>query len=152
MKKHPKLGVVLFWLTWPLLWLYLRWSKRTRLLLVCGDEFLVVRSWLGPGAYGLPGGGLHKGEAPIDGLIREVREEIGITITPSEVDHLYNTVSHSQGFKFQYDCYLLRLSAKPGLVLQPSEITDAQWQPLTGPTLPVENDVTRAVAWWQNKK
>lgn len=152
MRSNHKLGVWIFWLTWPLLWVYLRWSYRTRLLIVCGNEFLVVRSWLGPGVYGLPGGGIEKGEKPIHGIIREVSEEIGLDIQAHQLKHLYSDVSHSQGFRFKYECFLFTLDKKPDLKLQANEIVDAQWQPLNNPTLPFEHDVFRALSWWHDNR
>ena len=138
----------MFWALWPVLWLYLRWSHRTRLLIVCGNEFLAVRSWLGPGAYGLPGGGLHKNESPVDGLRREVKEEIGLNLQPQQLKHIYHAMSRSQHFTFPYDCFLLELDEKPQLMLQKSEIIDAQWLPLNNPNKPIESDITQALGWW----
>lgn len=152
MKNNPRLGIFMFWALWPLLWLYLRWSYRTRLFILCGNEFLVVRSWLGPGVYGLPGGGLHKDEKPIEGVLREVQEEVGFDIHANQLTHLYSDTSRSQGFRFKYECYLLKLDKKPNLKLQPKEIVDAQWQSLDNPTLPFEHDVFRALSWWHDKK
>lgn len=46
-------------------------------ILECGGKILFVRSKIGEGKWDLPGGRLHFGEDPIDGLQREVQEEIG---------------------------------------------------------------------------
>jgi 8-oxo-dGTP diphosphatase len=47
------------------------------------DRVLLVRASKqsnAPGSWFLPGGGLEHGEAPLDGLRREVAEETGLTI------------------------------------------------------------------------
>ena len=41
-----------------------------------------------PGKWDLPGGHIHVGEDPKDGLIREVREETGITLS-EPIERLY---------------------------------------------------------------
>ena len=41
-----------------------------------------------PGNWDLPGGHIHVGEGPKDGLIREVKEETGITLT-EPIEKLY---------------------------------------------------------------
>ena len=41
-----------------------------------------------PGKWDLPGGHIHMGEDPKDGLIREVNEETGITLT-EPIEKLY---------------------------------------------------------------
>jgi len=43
-------------------------SKATRVLLVQKAD----------GKWGLPGGGIHPGEAPLDAVLRELREETGL--------------------------------------------------------------------------
>jgi ADP-ribose pyrophosphatase YjhB (NUDIX family) len=42
---------------------------------------LLVRHTYGPERWELPGGGLRRGEAPLDGVRREIREELGVEIT-----------------------------------------------------------------------
>ena len=80
------MGILAFWISWPALWIYLRRGERTRLLLVCNGEFLVLKSWLRAGRrWNLPGGGLHDGEQPDAGLMREVREETGITLSKQQI-------------------------------------------------------------------
>jgi len=54
---------------------------------------LVLSGWLNTGEWGLPGGGLHKNEPTVDGLLREVREETGLDVEVSawqrRVHHQY---------------------------------------------------------------
>jgi 8-oxo-dGTP pyrophosphatase MutT (NUDIX family) len=117
-------GVVAFWMLWPALWFYLHGTKRTRVLLICGDEFLVVRAWLSPGYWQLSGGGLHPGEDPLAGLIREVQEETSISLEPQKVSLLLAGVQHHEtGFRFSYDCFVAELAVKPAIKPENGEIT-----------------------------
>ena len=51
-------------------------------LISCGDDYLFIKQEKEGGAYPgvlhIPGGGLEDGEHPLDGVIREVKEETGI--------------------------------------------------------------------------
>jgi 8-oxo-dGTP diphosphatase len=49
----------------------------------------------GAGQYHVPAGHLEAGETIIDGIIREAGEEIGITLTPDDLDLAY--VMHFRG-------------------------------------------------------
>ena len=52
-------------------------------------EVLLVRHSYRPG-WCLPGGGLKRGEAPLACLARELREEVGLTLTePPRLHHIY---------------------------------------------------------------
>lgn len=46
---------------------------------LAGDVLLLKHSY-GPKVWGLPGGGLRRGEDPAAAALREVREEIGVTL------------------------------------------------------------------------
>jgi len=51
----------------------------------CDGRLLVIRRAAGvvaPLTYCFPGGGLEPGESETDALIREIREEIGVTVRP----------------------------------------------------------------------
>lgn len=124
-----RLGIIAFWLSWPALWVYLRGSQRTRLLIVCNDEILVLRSWLGNGSWGLPGGGIHKGETVIDGLIREVKEETGIQVSSKQLKSLGEADARESGLHFHYHAYVYILPTKPDLSLQRHEILESWWMP-----------------------
>lgn len=126
------LGQLTYWLTWPALWLYLNGSQRTRLLLVCGDEVLVLRGWPGDGRWGLPGGGLHRREVPVDGLLREVREETGLQLSAGQLKSVGQAAARENKISFSYHGFVCRLRPqdKPELKLQRPEIVEAAWRSL----------------------
>ncbi len=125
----------------------LRWSHRTRLLIVCGDEFLVLRGWLGDGTWGLPGGGLHRHEKPIDGVLREVQEEIGVVLQPKQITYAFEDYVSQRGLKFHYYGFVAELTDKPAVSPQPREIAAIVWQPLKNPNLPLNEDTKAILAW-----
>ena len=143
---------MVFWLGWPVFWLYLHGSRRTRLLVVCDDEFLVLRGWIGTGKWVLPGGGLHKGEDPVAGLIREVKEETGIEFTKNQPEFLFTGTYNKQGLSFKYDCYALQLAQKPQIQMQRLEIIDYSWQPLNRHSAKLSQDTREAVGKWLTKR
>lgn len=52
-----------------------------------GNDLLMVRSRTA-GFYKFPGGGIERGESHLDTLVRETKEEIGLTILPDSVREL----------------------------------------------------------------
>lgn len=108
--------------------MYLRMGKRTRVVVRHQDKILVVKSWLGRGKWDLPGGGLHKNEAPSVGAVRELREELGLKISPGEV-----AILKEEEFKVglvRYPAYYMVITLKEppsSLKLQMYEIVEARW-------------------------
>ncbi len=145
------IGTIVFWFGWPVLWIYFRNSRRTRLLLICGDEFLALRGWIGAGNWVLTGGGFHRGENSLDGLIREVREETGITITNKQPRLLFTETYHEYGLSFDYDCYMVQLAEKPKINVQRFEIADYSWQSMNSPTVKLGADGKEALRQWLSK-
>lgn len=150
-KLWLKLGNVAFWMAWPALWVYLQIGRRTRLLLICGDEFLALKGWLGPGKWMLPGGGLHRGEDLVTGLLREVLEETGIRLKQQHVTPLFEHAYREYGLRARYVCFVCVLAIKPKVTPQRGEIVDYRWQLLRRPTLPLAQDAQEALRLWQNK-
>lgn len=122
-----KLGSLAFWVCWPLLYLYLRFSRRTRILVVLGDEVLMTKGWLGPDEWSLPGGGLHYKEAPAKGAARELFEETGLRVDPAKLKPLTSDPANLHGLRFFSYSFVVEFRVRPKLVNQRAEITDSRW-------------------------
>lgn len=51
-----------------------------KIVLVNDDDILMVRHSYGQPYWTFPGGGIKKGEEPVEAVLREVREEVGLKI------------------------------------------------------------------------
>jgi 8-oxo-dGTP pyrophosphatase MutT (NUDIX family) len=131
---------------WPLNWIYLRGSQRTRVLITAGEEIIVVRGWPGKGEWNLPGGGLKSGEDPRQGAAREVLEETGVSLEPSDLTDIGSELMHSDGFTFYVHFLGVKLAAKHDLKPRPIEIAEATWlSPAKTSLLSLGVDVKRAL-------
>ena len=124
------LGTVAFWLTWPVTFWYFRGSQRTRIFVRSGDKMLMTKGWLSAGKWALPGGGLHAGEQPLDGALRELDEEVGLRLSPADLRVLGQHNVGSRGMVFTAHCFATELPATVPLKLQRHEIAEARWLPL----------------------
>ncbi|MDB5163661.1 MAG: hydrolase [Candidatus Saccharibacteria bacterium] len=120
-------GRIAFWLSWPLLYWYLRRSQRTRLLLVSGDKVLVTKAWLGNGKWWLPGGGVKKGESSTTGVLRELQEETGLTLSQEQLKLLYKDRFNENGLSFPYVCFVAELSEPLPPRPQKLELLETRW-------------------------
>jgi len=146
-------GRMAFWALWPGFWLYLWRSERTRLLLIHDDKVLVTRNWVGNGKWSLPGGGLHDGEDRVSGLLREVREEVGVTLDAKQVAYVGTRSYEQHGFWYRYHVYVAYVTQTPKLTLQQPEIAEAAWADYRKlPTDPkADQDVRDAIEAWSDK-
>lgn len=146
-----KLGRLLFWLSWPLLYVYLLRGMRTRVLIVCGSDILAVKGWLGSGKWLLPGGGLHRHEDPLLGAIREVREEVGLDLTSNHLTLLGVMTTRQSGLSSKCYNFVVEITTKAPLKLQKFEILAARWLPIDQlPDSETGNDIKAVVAAWKN--
>ena len=65
--------------------------------------------------YSIPGGGIDPGESPEEAVVRELREEMGVTIA---VDQL---VAHMTGHKFEHYVYTARIVEGEPVFMMDSE-------------------------------
>lgn len=97
------------------------------MLVICGDEILLVQGWLADDKWYLPGGGLHRGEEKEAGAIRELYEETKIKLKPSELNYMGPVKAQTHGLSFLYESFYVVLQAKPEVERQKWEISDIAW-------------------------
>ena len=120
-------GRLLYWLTWPGLWVYLRFSHRTRVLVVCGQDVLLVKSWLGDGKWSLPGGGLRHGEESRVGAHRELAEETTLDVPLGDFQFLASTTASGNGLRYSYDLFVVEEVVQSAANRQRGEIAAIGW-------------------------
>ncbi len=107
-------------------------------------EVLMVKASRGftKGSWNMPGGFIQYGETPEEGLTREVEEEVGLDV---EVVQLLGVHTARFGSPYFMRAYVYECRAKAGdLVLDPSEIAEAEWMPLAAAYEVTLNPFTRA--------
>jgi 8-oxo-dGTP pyrophosphatase MutT (NUDIX family) len=94
-------------------------------------RLLLLRQPPGRG-WGLPAGLLHKGEQPVVGAARELAEESGVTLDPSELSPAVpNAIVHSRGWVDMVFTASVPASSTE-LVVDGGEVLEAAWYPLDG--------------------
>lgn len=93
-------------------------------------KVLLVRYPVGDLAAGkldMPGGRLHQGEKPIDGVLREVKEEIGVEvkITKILVTGTFNSLSNTPTYFVVYEASLA--NPQQEFVAEEGEIGEIEW-------------------------
>lgn len=123
------IGAALYWLAWPLYQVYLRFGDRTRVVLVHDGDVLAMQQWVSPGGWSLPGGGMRRGELPVDGAVRELYEETGIRLAPSQLEYLGECDYRRHGHRFTYHVYAAAVDTALPLRRQWYEVSAVAWLP-----------------------
>ena len=91
------------------------------------DRTKVLLTEYVPGKYGLPGGHLDAGEAPEEALIRELHEELSISLTPAKITRRdfwrHNNSKIVLGFT-------AILPENTPVILDPAEVYAIRWTPI----------------------
>ena len=99
-----------------------------------------------PGMWAITGGAVDSGELPIQALYREVKEELGITITPEETELL---LSIPRIYDF-VDIYLVKKDINlKNITMQPEEVQDVKWISINEfNTLLKENKIPSSISFY----
>jgi len=90
------------------------------------------------GMWELPGGHLENGESPVEGAIREWREEVGVPLPDGEFVGSWVSLGTYQGF-----IYLIPHESDLQINLHPDD------RPVINPDQ--DHDHAEVVAWWDSK-
>lgn len=120
---------ILFYVSWPLIFLYAPLRVRSRVLVIKNGKFLGVRHYFGSNQWSLPGGGVKAGESYKDAALRELNEELGIVLSTKDVHELLDVrVYNERGLFMRYAIFVAELHGE--VLLKPShEISETRWLP-----------------------
>lgn len=126
-----RIGRVLFYLGLPAFMVYLRFRHSARVIVEHDGTYLVVRPWLGSGAWLLPGGGIWRGEPLAEAAARELNEETGIAIDPDDLVLLGEFCCQHGRWLTSHDyIFWCNPPTVAKVQLHGLENTEAAWQPL----------------------
>ena len=92
-------------------------------LILSGDELLLIRHTYGRSAWTLSGGGLKRNETKEEAVKREVKEELGLNITPEYIGEF----THNPEYKIDtVFCFVARME-KIEPKIDHLEIKEAKW-------------------------
>ncbi len=145
-------GKITYLIIYPILVLVIRFTKRTRVIVIYENKILVVKGWLSTGKWILPGGGLHRNELPSIGAKRELLEETNIKID-QELLHVVQQEYNSGLIKYQYDLFETKLVVIPkNIKKQNIEILEVKWMNIDEITSnDCSNELLEMVDIWKNK-
>lgn len=131
------MGTLLYYLLWPLIWLYAPLQLRVRIIVLVDKDILKVRNWLGPRSFQLPGGGLKFHESVLQAACRELQEETGIVCAEKNMKQLTlePVIVKSAGLLFRYHYVCIKLDKKPPITLG-RDVTAYAWRPLDSRLIP----------------
>lgn len=98
-------------------------------ILECGGEILIVQRadhCSSPGTWSGPGGKLDPGEDFDTALMRELKEEIGIDVSPYKKEVLFHKYFYFLGKNIEIKFYKVLLNQKPNITLN-NEHQDYLW-------------------------
>jgi len=134
----------------PFIHIIISGSTRTRAVIICQEEVLLIRGWLGSQRWSLPGGGLKKGEKPERGMTRELHEELGVVISQDQLKHLKISKQEQNEASYTAMIFSLQLPQKPVLKIRKTEIIETKWFQVSELPENLNPVVKEALGAWKN--
>lgn len=117
-------------------------------LLSEGEILLLKRGYGKPeeGLWGVPAGKIDPGETVLEGALRELNEETGLTVPAEKLIDKGSLYINRPGISFVYHMFLINFEKKPKIQITPEHL-EHQWiNPLQADTLPLMSGGKRALA------
>lgn len=140
------LGRILYWLILPYRVTWLATTDRVGVILTDpGGKIFLTKNWLGSGIWRLPGGGVKRGESLPAAAVRELAEELGLRLSPSELIYLGSTRRGS--WSGQWSALRVRL-ARSEVELNRRELVAGEWfAPVELGRLQLDETAEAALGW-----
>jgi len=105
-------------------------TRRVRVVIIRGDKILLVKNWFGPGKWQLPGGGVKFGESVYDASIRELQEELGVTVSSVKELHEGFILHRQFGLLMRYHFVTAKINEPKKKFEVSKELRTAKWVPV----------------------
>lgn len=77
--------------------------------------------------WGVPAGKIDNGEAKIEAMVREIKEETSFSIPPGNLKYLSKVYIRHSDYHFVYHMFYTMLDSRPTVVINPNEHKDFTW-------------------------
>lgn len=139
-------GIIAFWLSWPVLFVRLRRTSRVRIALLQEGNVLLVRNWYNSGQWQFPGGGIRDNETALQAAKREIAEEVGIQVSLNELIPLGQQYRVAErGLSFNCQAFMAEVSTTT-FTCKKHEIVDGCWQHLSKSLTNISESTKRAIS------
>lgn len=97
-------------------------------LIVKESKVLITRDSRDPDTWELPGGRLDENEEPVEGLKREMKEELGVDVVIQKIQDIVR-MYHARDDEWMLAVYYVASLASPDvdLIVDPIEIAEMKW-------------------------
>ncbi|NDE82011.1 MAG: NUDIX domain-containing protein [Chlamydiia bacterium] len=85
---------------------------------------------ISPDTWGVPGGKLEKKETPLQGLSREIQEELQLCPSPEELRHIKSLYVRHPRVEYRLHLFQWLLDSIPTIIISPEEHQAFIWQPV----------------------
>ena len=140
-------GYQVAWLAlWLLSPLHRGRGRGVKGILTHDGRVLLVQHTYGPRRWEIPGGGLRRGEEPVDGIRREIREELGVELPQPTLIATGAGAGRESRRRMSYFAAELDLER---VTPDPHEIARAQWHDPAALPAPLGAHVARVIELWR---
>lgn len=105
-------------------------AKRARVLILRGDQVLLVQDIFSQDNWSVPGGGINRGEDPARAASREIKEELGLDVDSNQIEligRLERDVASGQTYEALIYVYRVNESANTEVRRNKWEIVRWDW-------------------------
>ncbi|HVC36007.1 MAG TPA: NUDIX domain-containing protein [Candidatus Dormibacteraeota bacterium] len=127
---------------------------RVRALIMVDEHVLLVRNWLGMQEWTLPGGGAKRSETDQEALVRELQEELGISIKQSSLIFLNRFMYNDIPTLFKVSCFYSTgpSNLKAQKLVPNHELIDAAWFPVNAVPKDFSEEFKEAYSLFQKQR